>query len=758
LEARQLLAGSAVGPVIAVNTFTTSAQEFPVVAMDADGDFVAVWTSEGQDGSLDGVYAQRYNAAGVEQGSEFRVNTYTTSFQNSPSVAMDTDGDFVIVWRSSGQDGSGNGIYGQRYNAAGAAQGSEFRINTYTTATQSAPVVAMDDSGDFVVVWQSDGQDGSGYGIYAQRYNAAGAAQGSEFRVNTHTTNRQNSPAVAMDSDGDFVVVWQSYSQGSSSYGVYAQRYTAAGAAQGSEFSVGAPTENVGIPIIDMAPDGEFVIAWLEILGVQVGGANLETQLQRFDSNGAATGELFSFPSASQRRIATSVAIDDNGDLMMTSIDYTATSGDLEIQRYDATAQAWGEPIPVFTPNTLYTSVESVRGAMDANGNLVVVWDGRQSTPDDNVFAQRFAANLAPQAFSIPVTITEDTPLQGGLLWATDAETSIDQLSFSIASPASRGSVVMTGQRSFQYTPAADFHGTDSFTFQVSDGEFSSTATVTITVQPVNDVPVAFDSEIRLFQDTSLQNGYLWAFDPEVADGVRLTYELVSGVSNGTLTFLANGVFSYVPQTGFVGQDSFRFRVFDGVSFSNTATFRINVFNDPPEAYSAFASTPLNTTLRAGRVWANDPEGEPLTYELVNGVAFGTLTFRANGTFDYVPLTGFSGGVNFTFRVFDGRTWSNVATMFITVTNSAPTAFSANATIPRGTPLTGGRLWAFDEELQPLFYELVTGSPNGSATVLPNGTFSFTPSAGFNGVTTFQFRVFDGTSFSNTATMTITVT
>ncbi|MEH2280224.1 MAG: hypothetical protein V7K90_02600, partial [Nostoc sp.] len=113
--------------------------------------------------------------------NEFKVNTYTSNDQLNPTVAIDTSGDFVISWTSSGQDGFGNGIYAQRYNSAGVAQGSEFRVNSTTTNDQFNPTIAMDTGGDFVISWTSSGQDGFGNGIYAQRYNSAGVAQGSEF-------------------------------------------------------------------------------------------------------------------------------------------------------------------------------------------------------------------------------------------------------------------------------------------------------------------------------------------------------------------------------------------------------------------------------------------------------------------------------------------------------------------------------------------------------------------------------------------------
>lgn len=117
---------------IPVNTYTTNPQYAPSVAIDADGDFIVAWTSLGQDGSYGGIYAQRYNALGVAQGAEFKVNTTTASSQFEPAVAIDNDGDFVVTWTSSGQDGDGNGVYAQRYNASGIAQGAEFRVNTHT--------------------------------------------------------------------------------------------------------------------------------------------------------------------------------------------------------------------------------------------------------------------------------------------------------------------------------------------------------------------------------------------------------------------------------------------------------------------------------------------------------------------------------------------------------------------------------------------------------------------------------------------------
>ncbi|WP_406694092.1 hypothetical protein V5E97_23895 [Singulisphaera sp. Ch08] len=210
-----------------MNDYTTGDQSRPRVAMDADGDFVVTWQSNGQDGSGDGVYARRYKFGSGAQGPSFRVNTVTSGAQNYPSVGMSAGGDFVVAWESDGQDGSGYGVYAQRYAAAGTTQGTEFRVNSYANANQAVPVVAMDRSGDFTIAWQSYGQDGSGYGMYAQRYSPSGVPQGTEFRVNTYTAADQWYGVMGMDAEGDFVVAWTSKAgQDGSADGVYADRFT----------------------------------------------------------------------------------------------------------------------------------------------------------------------------------------------------------------------------------------------------------------------------------------------------------------------------------------------------------------------------------------------------------------------------------------------------------------------------------------------------------------------------------------------------
>ena len=231
--------------------------------MTPDGRFVAIWESSEQDGSSWGVFGQRYDAAGNPEGDEFQVNTYTQGEQKQAAVAMAPDGRFVAVWQSNEQDGNRWGIFGQRYDAAGNPEGDEFQVNTYTLYDQKWPAVAMASGGHFIVVWESAGQDGSSLGIFSQRYNSDGSRIGDEFQVNTHIYENQKRSAVAMASDGHFVVVWESAGQDGSRLGIFGQRYDVEGNQLGFEFQVNAYiVSDQKSPAVEMAPDGRFIVVW----------------------------------------------------------------------------------------------------------------------------------------------------------------------------------------------------------------------------------------------------------------------------------------------------------------------------------------------------------------------------------------------------------------------------------------------------------------------------------------------------------------
>jgi Ca2+-binding RTX toxin-like protein len=285
-------AGVATGPEFRVNTVTFSDQIQPTVAALPAGGFVVAWASLLQDGSNYGIYAQRYDAAGATVGSEFRVNTTTAGLQIAPAITALSDGSFVVTWQSNGQDGAGSlGVAGQRYDAAGVAQGIEFLVNTTTAGDQVTPAIATLAGGGLVVAWTSSGQDGSGQGIYAQRLDAQGTKVGGEFLVNTFTAGNQQIPEVAALAGGGFVIAWTSAGQDGSGDGVYAQRYDASGAALGSEFRVNTTTtDEQRSPALSALNGGGFVVAWQSFAQ---DGASFGVYAQRYDANGVAVGGEF---------------------------------------------------------------------------------------------------------------------------------------------------------------------------------------------------------------------------------------------------------------------------------------------------------------------------------------------------------------------------------------------------------------------------------------------------------------------------------
>jgi hypothetical protein len=286
---RYLVNGSAASGEFQVNSYTTGYQFDPEVAIDADGNFVVVWVSYYQDGSYESVHGQRYNADGSTAGDEFQVNTNTLGGQDSPAVGMSPNGDFVVVWESDTGDGSGDSVRCQLYNADGSPAGSEFQVNSYTTGDQDDPEVAVDSSGNFVVVWESTAQDDSGDSVQARIYTADGTGVTGELQVNSFTTGDQNEPRVVTDAGGSFVVVWVGTGQDGSSYSIHGQRFNADGSPAGDEFQVNSyTTGSQDSPAVASSQDGSFLVVWES---ADQDGSGDSVQGQLFSTDGAAVGD-----------------------------------------------------------------------------------------------------------------------------------------------------------------------------------------------------------------------------------------------------------------------------------------------------------------------------------------------------------------------------------------------------------------------------------------------------------------------------------
>ena len=371
------------------------------------------------------------------------------------------------------------------------------------------------------------------------------------------------------------------------------------------------------------------------------------------------------------------------------------------------------------------------------------------------------SVNDVPVATGDSFTTDEDTPVSGNVL-TNDVDVEGDSLTATLVDGPTHGNLVLNADGTFTYTPDADYHGTDSFTYPATDGTATSAvSTVSIAVDPVNDTPVATNDSVTTNEDTQL-TGNVLTNDTD-ADGNTLTATLVTGPSHGALTLNADGTFTYTPTANYNGTDSFTYTATDGTATSTatTVTVTVNAVNDVPVAVNNSFTTDEDTQL-TGNVLTNDTDadGNTLTATLVTGPTRGTLTLNSDGSFTYTPNTGYHGADVFTYTANDGVANSTTAVVTITVTtvNDAPSAVNDAYTTSEESAVNGNVLANdTDADGNTLTATLADGPSHGALTLNSDGTFTYTPTANYNGTDSFTYTATDGTATSNVASVAITV-
>jgi VCBS repeat-containing protein len=442
-------------------------------------------------------------------------------------------------------------------------------------------------------------------------------------------------------------------------------------------------------------------------------------------------------------------------------ITLTASDGDGDPLTYSIVSGPSNGSLSGTPPSVTYTP------NADFNGGDSFTFQANDGSADSNLATVTItvnAVNDAPVANDQSVSTDEDTAV-GITLTASDIEG--DPLTYAIVSGPSNGS--LSGPPpSVTYTPNADFNGPDSFTFQANDGSAdSNVATVSITVNAVNDSPVANDDSATTSENTPVLVDVL-TNDTDVDGNLDPTSVTVtSAATNGTTAVdLVTGEITYTPNASYVGGDSFVYRVCDTGTPSlcdlATVTMTVTVQNDPPVAVDDGYVTDEDTllTVLAPGVLANDsdPDSDPLTAVWDSGPSGGTLILNADGSFDYTPDADFAGQDSFGYFAYDGLVSSVItATVTITVTavNDSPVADDQSVTTPEDTPV-GITLTANDVDGDPLTYSIVSGPSSGSLSGTPPSV-TYTPNADFNGGDSFTFQANDGGLDSNVATVSITV-
>ncbi len=412
-----------------------------------------------------------------------------------------------------------------------------------------------------------------------------------------------------------------------------------------------------------------------------------------------------------------------------------------------------------YTPNANFNGTDTFTYQVsDGNGGFDTATVTVNVTP----------VNDAPIAVNDSVTTNEDSAVTINVL-GNDTDPDGDTLSVSrIVTGPANGSVVINANGTITYTPANNFNGADSFTYEISDGNGGTDiATVNITVNPINDAPVAVNDSVTTNEDTAVTINVLGNdFD---VDGDTLTVSAITAnPSNGTVTINANGTITYTPANNFNGTDTFSYQVSDGNGGFDTATVTINVnpVNDAPIARNDSTTTTEDQAITIN-VLSNDTDvdGDTLTVSrIVNGPANGSVVLNANGTITYTPANGYSGNDSFTYEVSDGNGGFDTAIVNITVTpvNDAPTANNDSFSVDENTPLTitSGQLLSNDTDPDgdTLSITTVDGtSANGGTISFVGGVLTYTPPSGYRGDDSFTYTITDGNGGTDTATVFIDV-
>jgi VCBS repeat-containing protein len=356
-----------------------------------------------------------------------------------------------------------------------------------------------------------------------------------------------------------------------------------------------------------------------------------------------------------------------------------------------------------------------------------------------------------PDAVDDGVVTDKNIPITVAVL-DNDTDVDGDALHVSALGSPAHGTVTGGGADPIVYTPDADYVGDDSFTYQVDDGHGGTdTATVFITVRPEDRLPVAQDDTVSAAPSTivlifPLTNDS----DP---DGDGLTIDHLGQAAHGQNGFLGNTV-GYLPDPGFVGTDSFTYEISDGRGGHSTATIFVEVGGTPvPVANSDSYDAAHNQVLHilAPGVLANDtdPNSDSLTAVLDTAADVGTVVLNADGSFDYTPPAGFLGTASFTYVAEDSSSDSVPATVQINVVDPAAPVGKSDfyiTTHDHALQVVGPGVLGNDSDADgdPLTALKASDPLHGSVVLHADGSFDYTPSAGYVGTDSFTYRDSDG--------------
>nr|WP_164837180.1 Ig-like domain-containing protein [Vibrio alfacsensis] len=550
----------------------------------------------------------------------------------------------------------------------------------------------------------------------------------------------------------------------------------AAGESNGSSLQASGTIDRIGAELL---ADTGFETNGLQALGLSQ--TQSLTLLEQFNNFSQIPVELNSRPIGANLEVVTDEDTPVSGKLTANDEDGDALTFNKTTDPTNGSVTVGAEGNWTYTPNDDYHGSDSFTVEVsDGQGGTDTITVNIGVTPVNDA-PNIVDGNGAPLGDDVSVETSEDTPVSGKL---NAADIDGDALTFNKTTDPTNGSVTVGAEGNWTYTPNDDYHGSDSFTVEVSDGQGGTdTITVNIGVTPVNDAPnivdgngapLGDDVSIETSEDTPV-SGKLNAAD---IDGDALTFNKTTDPTNGSVTVDADGNWTYTPNDDYHGSDSFTVEVSDGQGGTDTITVNIGVtpVNDAPNIVDGNGA-PLGDDVSvetsedtpvSGKLNAADIDGDALTFNKTTDPTNGSVTVDADGNWTYTPNDDYHGSDSFTVEVSDGQGGTDTITVNIGVTpvndapnivdgNGAPLGDDVSVETSEDTPVSG-KLNAADVDGDALTFNKTSDPTNGSVTVDADGNWTYTPNDDYHGSDSFTVEVSDGQGGTDTITVNIGVT
>jgi uncharacterized delta-60 repeat protein len=429
-------------------------------------------------------------------------------------------------------------------------------------------------------------------------------------------------------------------------------------------------------------------------------------------------------------------------NVVMSAVDTGALIYSVVTQPSHGTLSTVNGSSIIYTPDNNYTGADSF--IFKANDGFV----------DSNIAAVSFIVNNLPVANAQSVSTAEESA-KSIVLSGSDQEGG--PVTFKISTQPAHGTLSALSGSNIVYTPALNYYGSDSFGFKSNDGySDSAEAVVSITVTPVNDLPVS----VAVADSTAEDSAKVIALSASDIDGDALSYSVITPPQHGSLGSVSGNSVTYTPALNYNGSDSFTYRTHDGTGSSNTATVSLTVtpVNDAPVASNQNNVPVTEDTDKEITLVATDVDSDPMTYLIVTPPTMGSLSVVSGNKVTYSPSEGYHGTDSFSFRANDGSLDSNVATVNITVAsvNDPPTVgpdqhFDLAYRQPVSITLVGA-----DADEDGLSFPIVSSPAHGILIGAGTANVVYRPGM-YEGSDSFSYRVSDGMGTSAIATVTFTM-